>query len=237
MYKRIMLKISGEALSGEGQMGYSPDDVNYISRELKMLKDAGFEIVVVLGAGNFVRGKHLKELNIHQSMADYMGMLGTVMNAIALTETLRNLRIPATALTMIDMPRILQSYRRDLALEKLKTDIIFCAGGTGRPLFTTDTNSVQLAVELDCDIYLKATKVDGLYSADPKKFKDTQFIKKASFDEALKNGYKVMDAAAFALCSEYNLPVRIFDMRKSGNMLKAAKGENIGSIINTEGNK
>ena len=212
-------------------MGYSPEEVNYISSELKMLKDAGFEVVVVLGAGNFVRGKHLKALNIHQSMADYMGMLGTVMNGIAMTETLRNMNIPATAFSMIDMPRIIQSYRRDLALEKIKTDIIFCAGGTGRPLFTTDTNSVQLAIELDCNIYLKATKVDGLYTADPKKFKDTQFIKKASFDEALQKGYKVMDSAAFALCSEYNLPVRIFDMHTSGNMLKAAQGENIGSII------
>ena len=230
--KRVMLKISGEALSGEGKPGFNAERMKELTDELQGLKNAGFEVVIVLGAGNFVRGRELTEIDIHRSVADYIGMLGTMMNALAFTEVLKNAKIPTQALSMIDVPRIIQSYRRDSALEILeKGDFLICAGGTGRPFFTTDTNSVQLAIELECDVYLKATKVDGLYSDDPKTNHDAKFIREATFEKVLQNGYKVMDTAAFALCAEYSLPIRIFNMNKPGNLLKAAKNLDIGSLV------
>ncbi len=231
MKNRVMVKLSGEALSGEGKQGFDAEQINYIANEFRKLRENDFQVAVVLGAGNLFRGKQLGSLNIHRASADYLGMLATVMNSLVFAESLNNLNIKSTALSMIDMPRILTSYERIKALNLIKDNVLICGGGTGRPYFTTDTNAVQLALELDCDSFLKATKVEGLFTADPKKTINTKFIKKTTFEEAMQKGYKVMDIAAFALCSENKLTVRIFDMKTEGNLLKAAKGENIGSII------
>ncbi len=231
MRKRVLLKLSGEALSGEGGFGFSRSQIQFIAEELKTLYDADYEIAVVLGAGNLIRGRQLAEMHIDRASADYAGMLATVMNALILADTLTNIGIKSQALSLLDVPRVLASYRRAEALKLLETHVLILGGGTGRPYFTTDTSAAQLALELKCDVLLKATKVEGLYTADPKKNMDTKFIKKTSFKQALAAGYEVMDSTAFALCADNHLPVRIFNMQTKGNLLKAAEDKDVGSII------
>ena len=232
MYKRIMLKISGEVLGNAKGEGIDVDSLNKIAKEIVKVSKAGIEVVIVCGGGNIWRYRDTKKAGIERTTSDYMGMMATIMNGVALQSAIENLGVHSRVATSLDLPQIAEPYIRRRALRHLeKKRIVICAGGTGNPYFTTDTAAALRAVELNCDVILKATKVDGIYTADPEKVKDAKKYDKISFQEAIEKNLQIMDQTAFSLCRESNMKILVFNMHKEGAILEAAKGKKIGTLV------
>lgn len=232
MYKRIMLKISGEVLGDSHGAGIDPVALVRIAKEIAKVHKAGLEVVVVVGGGNLWRYRDTKEVGIERTTSDYMGMMATIMNGVALQSALEKLGTFCRVATALDLPQIAEPYLRRKAIRHLeKKRVVVCAGGTGNPYFTTDTAAALRAVELNCDIILKATKVDGVYDADPEKVKGAKRYDTLGFDEAIRKNLQVMDQTAFSLCRESNLKILVFNMHKTDSILQAAKGEKVGTLI------
>ncbi len=231
-YKRVLLKLSGEALQGSLSYGIDPQIVESIAMQLKELKSMGVELAVVIGGGNIFRGLEAASRGMDRSTADYMGMLATVINAMALQDALERKGVFTRVQTAINMDALAEPYIRRRAMRHLeKGRIVILAGGTGNPYFTTDTTAALRAIELGAEVILKATKVDGIYSADPKKDKHAKRFTKIRYIEVLKKGLKVMDATAISLCMDNNLPIIVFDLLKHGNIRRVVSGENIGTVV------
>ena len=227
-----MLKISGEVLGDKRGEGIDPDALVRIATEIAKVHRAGFGMAVVVGGGNLWRYRDTKEVGIERTTSDYMGMMATIMNAVALQSALEKLGTHCRVASAINLPQIAEPYlRRKVIRHFEKGRVVICAGGTGNPYFTTDTAAALRAVELNCDIILKATKVDGVYDADPEKVKGAKRYDKLSFDEAIKKNLQVMDQTAFSLCRESKLKVLVFDMHKKDSILQAAKGKKVGTLI------
>lgn len=232
-FRRVLLKLSGEAFCAPGQMGVDSAELELIAREVVSAVETGAQVAVVVGGGNIIRGATLAEAgHIPRSTADHMGMLGTVINGLALKEMLGTLGQPARCMTAIDIPAVAEPFIRGRAIRHLeKGHVVVLAAGTGNPFFTTDTCAALRATEMECQVVLKATKVDGVYTADPKKDPTATRFDSLTFDEALTRGLKIMDATALAMCKEQKLPVLVFDFKKKGNIRRVVEGESIGTLI------
>jgi uridylate kinase len=232
MPKRVMLKISGQSLGDKKGEGIDPKAVNEIAGEIVKVAKAGIELVVVIGGGNVWRYRDTKDAGIERTTSDYMGMLATVMNAVALQSAIEKTGFHCRVASALDLPQLAEPYIRRRVIRHLeKKRIVICAGGTGNPYFTTDTAAALRAVELDCDILLKATRVDGVYSADPEKVKSAKRYSKLSFDEAISKNLQVMDQTAFSLCRESKMKILVFDMHAKNAIVNAAKGKKVGTIV------
>lgn len=231
-YKRILLKLSGEALMGNNDFGIDPKFVSELADDIKEVYDLGVEVAIVVGGGNIFRGMNGSEIGLDKATADYMGMLATVMNALALQDILESKDIPTRVMSAIEMKQIAEPYIRRKAIRHLeKGRIVIFGAGTGNPFFTTDTAGALRATEIKAEVFLKATKVNGIYDKDPVKHTDAKLIPKITFDEAIKRNIKVMDQTAFTLCKENGLPIIVFSIRKRGNLRRIVLGENVGSIV------
>jgi uridylate kinase len=230
---RVVLKLSGEAFCTAGGFGVDPGELAHIAREVADAAATGVQIAVVVGGGNIIRGAALaKQGMIHASTADYMGMLGTVINGLALKEALEAINLQARCMTAIDIPAVAEPFIRGRAIRHLeKGRIVILAAGTGNPFFTTDTCAALRATELECEVVLKATKVDGVYSADPNKHSGATRFTELTFAEAIEKQLAVMDLTALAMCQERRLPVVVFDYKVSGNIRRVVQGERIGTLI------
>lgn len=234
-FQRVLLKLSGEALSGDQGFGIDTHVLDYICREIASVADLGVEIAVVIGGGNFFRGVKAQESGIERATADYMGMLATVINAIAIQQALQKVGIEARVQSAIPISPVSEPYVRERAIKHLRNGrIVIFASGTGNPFFTTDTAASLRAVEIGADVLLKATQVDGVYSADPKREPNAIRYHEISYSDVLARQLKVMDATAFALCRENNLPLRVFTMSEPGNFRKAVLGEDVGTLVSNE---
>jgi uridylate kinase len=231
--KRIVLKISGEAMMGSLGYGIDPIVNDSIASEIKEAHDSGTELAIVIGGGNIFRGlKAAASGGMDRSTADYMGMLATMMNGLALQDALEKLGVFTRVLTAIEMRQLAEPYIRRRAIRHLeKGRVVIFVCGTGNPYFTTDTAAALRAIEIDADMIMKATKVDGVYTKDPMKFKDAKRYEKLGYMEVLEKQLKVMDATAISLCMDNNLPIVVFDMTKKGNIGRAVKGQKIGTVI------
>jgi uridylate kinase len=236
IYKRILLKLSGEALQGKNSHGIDHSVLVSISRQIKEIRSLGTDVALVLGAGNIFRGQENTAslgLNMDRNVADYMGMLATVINGLALQDVLEKNGMPTRVMTAIEMQRIAEPYIRRKAIRHLeKGRVIIFVAGTGNPYFTTDTAAALRAMEIDADCILKATKVDGVYSADPLKVKDARKFGRLKYIDVLKKRLKVMDATAVSLCMDNKLPIVVFNLNKEGNIKRIVLGEKIGTVIN-----
>lgn len=235
MYKRVLLKFSGEQLAGKNEFGIDPNVARYIAQECKKIVEAGCQLLLVVGAGNVVRGAQIanEESGIKRVTADQMGMLGGLMNAMALTDIFEGEGVKTRCMSNIYATQVAESYSFRLAEKHLQRGrVVIIAGGLGRPYFTHDTAAVSLALELDCDVVLKATKVDGVYDKDPVKFSDAVKFDKLDYQEALERAaIKVMDKAALGLAMEQGMPVIVLDALSDDNALRAVQGEPIGTYI------
>jgi uridylate kinase len=233
MYKRILLKLSGEQLSGRFDVGIDPEIGNFLAQEIKKVADTGCQIVIIAGGGNMVRGAEVAGHGIKRVTADQMGMLSGLINCIALTDIFESNGVTTRCLSNIFAQQIAESYSYRLAEKHLqKGRVIIIAGGTSRPYVTHDTAAVSFALELDCELVLKASKVEGIYDKDPAKFSDAAKVDHMSLKEAVENSaIKVMDKAALGLAMEHNIPLVVFDAMKPGNFLKVARGEAIGTRV------
>jgi uridylate kinase len=232
LYKRLLLKLSGEALMGGRPYGIDVPVVQRLSGEIKEAMASGAEIAIVVGGGNIFRGLAGAAKGMDRSTADYMGMLATVMNSLALQNALEQIDVPARVLSAIPMPTVCEAFVRSKALHHLenKRAVIFAAG-TGNPFFTTDTTAALRAIEMNCEALAKATQVDGVYSADPKKEPTAIRFDRLSYAEVLARDLKVMDGAAIALARDNNLPVIVFSIEEPGNLLKVLRGEALATVI------
>lgn len=233
-YKRILLKVSGEALMGDQQFGIDQKPVEMIANEIKQAQEIGAEIAVVVGGGNIFRGmKNSAKLGMDQASGDYVGMLATVMNAIALQSALRKMGVECRVQTAIDMNKIAEPYVRFRAMRHLeKGRVVIFAAGTGNPFFTTDTAAALRASEIGAEAMLMAKNgVDGVYSDDPRTNPDAKKYSNISYDDIIIKGLKVMDTASCALCKQNNIPIVVFDFAEKGSILKVLKGENIGTYV------
>jgi uridylate kinase len=233
MYKRVLLKISGEQLSGKHESGIDPDVARYLAQECQKVVKAGCQLVLAVGGGNIVRGAEVAGNGIKRVTADQMGMLSGLMNAMALTDIFESQQVSARCMSNIFAEQVAQSYSFRLAEKHLtRGRVVIIGGGTARPYVTNDTAGVSFGLELDCEVMLKATKVDGVYNKDPAKFKDAKRLAKVSYQEAVANdNIKIMDKAALGLAMEQNMPVIVLDPFVADNILKAVKGQSIGSYI------
>ncbi len=234
-YKRVVLKLSGEALQGDKEHGIDHAVLVSIARQIKEAKAMGVEIALVLGGGNILRGQAntaSRGLDLDRSVADYMGMLATVINGLALQDVLEKMGMPTRVMTAIEIQKIAEPYIRRKAMRHMeKGRIVIFAAGTGNPYFTTDTAAALRAMEIGADVILKATKVDGVYTADPMKDKRAKKFISLKYIDVLKKGLKVMDATAVSLCMDNNLPIVVFDLNKEGNIRRAVSGETIGTLV------
>lgn len=232
-YQRVLLKLSGEAFCAPGSFGVDSEDLRLIAREVMAAAKQGAQVAVVVGGGNIIRGAHLaKEGLIHRATADYMGMLGTVINGLALREALDELGQPARCMTAVEINAVAEPFIRLRAIRHLETGhIVVLAGGIGNPFFTTDTTAALRATELECNVVLKASTIDGVYTADPKKDPKATRYERLTFAEAIDKRLKIMDATALAMCQEQNLPVLVFDFKKPGNITAAIAGGSVGTLI------
>ncbi len=231
-YKRILLKLSGEALMGDAGYGISQDILEYLTGELAQVKKLDLEIGIVVGAGNIFRGVAGASTGMARAEADNMGMLATIINSIALKDTLNRHDIPAIVLSAISMETVCESFSRRAAFEHLaKGDIIVLGGGTGNPYFTTDTAALLRGLEINADLICKATRVDGVYDKDPRQHDDAFKYDTLTFGEALEKQLKIMDAAAISLAMDNNQPIQVFNMNTAGNLRKVVIGEKIGTLI------
>jgi uridylate kinase len=231
-YKRIMLKISGEVLGNGNGQGIDVDSLTKIAKEIVKVAKAGIEVTIVCGGGNIWRYRDTKDAGIERTTSDYMGMMATIMNGVALQSAIEQLGVHSRVATSLDLPQIAEPYIRRRALRHLeKKRVVICAGGTGNPYFTTDTAAALRAKELECDVLLKATKVDGVYDADPEKVKTAKKYDKLSFQEAISKNLQVIDQTAFSLCRESKMKILVFNMHKKDAILNAAKGKKIGTLV------
>ncbi|MFZ0487286.1 MAG: UMP kinase [Arenicellales bacterium] len=234
-FHRVLLKLSGEALSGDQGFGIDTRILAHICREIASVAALGVEIAIVIGGGNFFRGVQAQESGIERASADYMGMLATVINAIAIQQALQKAGIEARVQSAIPISPVSEPYVRERAIKHLRNGrVVIFASGTGNPFFTTDTAASLRAVEIGADVLLKATQVDGVYSADPKGNPDAVRYHEISYADVLARQLKVMDATAFALCRENDLPLRVFTMSEPGNFKKAVLGEDVGTLVSNE---
>ena len=231
-YKRILLKLSGEALVGEKGSGIDPEILIKYSNEIKKAYDKGVEIAIVIGGGNIYRGFN-NEYKIDRVQGDYMGMLATLINGLALQNTLENIGIPTRLQSAINVNKVAEPYIKRKAIRHLdKKRIVIFSAGTGNPYFTTDSAAVLRAIEIEADVILKGTRVDGIYNDDPNKNSKAFKFEKITFNEAIKKGLKIMDTTAFTLSHENNLPIIVFDMNQENNLIRVLNGENIGTLVN-----
>ena len=231
-YKRILLKLSGEALVGDKAGGIDPEILIKYSNEIKKIYDKGVEIAIVIGGGNIYRGFN-NEYKIDRVQGDYMGMLATLINGLALQNTLENIGIPTRLQSAINVNKVAEPYIKRKALRHLdKKRIVIFSAGTGNPYFTTDSAAVLRAIEIEADVILKGTRVDGIYNDDPNKNSDAFKFEKITFKEAISKGLKIMDTTAFTLSHENKLPIIVFDMNLEDNLLKVLNGENVGTLVN-----
>jgi uridylate kinase len=234
-FNRILLKLSGEALMGQGQFGIDPDAVNGLAAEIAAAKAEGHELCVVIGGGNIFRGMAAAAKGFDRTSADYMGMLATVMNALALQNALENQGIDTRVMSAIPMSAVSEPYIRRRALRHLeKGRIVLFAAGTGNPYFTTDTAAALRAAEMSCDALFKGTSVDGVYTADPKKVAGAKRYDRLSFHKVLSDDLRVMDAAAVALCRDNNIPIVVFNVRQPGNLAQVIDGGGTATIVENE---
>jgi uridylate kinase len=231
-YKRILLKLSGEALMGDDAYGINRDTLWRIVNEVKAVADLGVEMGVVIGGGNIFRGMAGASTGMDRATADYMGMLATVMNAMALADAMRQANLPARVQSAFNIDQVVEPYIRGKAIRYLEDGkVVVFGGGTGNPFFTTDTAAALRGSEIGADIVLKATKVDGIYTADPKKDPTATRFAKISFDEAIGRNLAVMDATAFALCRDQKLPINVFSIFKAGALKRVVMGEDEGTLV------
>ena len=232
-YKRILLKLSGEALMGNRQYGIDPARLSEYANDIKEITEKGIQVAIVIGGGNIFRGVAGASNGMDRVQGDHMGMLATVINGLALQSALENADVPTRLQTAIHIEQVAEPFIRRKAMRHLeKGRVVIFGGGTGNPYFTTDSAAVLRAIEIEADVILKGTRVDGIYTADPEK--DSKAIKfdHITFDDVLRKGLKVMDTTAFTLSQENELPIIVFDMNKKGNLLKVVSGENIGTKVN-----
>jgi uridylate kinase len=233
MYKRVLLKLSGEALAAGRGFGVDAVFVNAVAHEIAEAARTGCEIGIVVGGGNFFRGVAEQAIHMDRVAADHMGMLSTVINAIALQDAIEKTGIPVRVMSAIQMHQVAEPYIRRRAIRHLeKGRVVIFAAGTGNPYFSTDTAAALRANEVDAEVVMKATNVDGIYSADPRKDPSATRFDHISFQDVLEKGLKVMDAPAIALCMDNKLPILVFDMNKPGNLVAAVMGEAVGTLVN-----
>lgn len=232
-FKRVLLKLSGESFCKPGGFGIDPDEVEAIAAEVKDACQVGAQVAVVVGGGNIIRGASLAAAgHIPQSTADYMGMLGTVINAMALREKLVSMDVDCRVMSAIDIKAVAEPFIRNRAIRHLeKGRVVILAAGTGNPFFTTDTCASLRAIELECDVILKATKVDGVYTADPKKDPSAKRYDRLTFSEAIAKNLRIMDMTALAMCQEHQLPLLVFDFNVKGNIRRVIEGKSVGTIV------
>lgn len=231
-YKRILLKLSGESLMGNQSYGISPQMLEMYVNEIKQIYQQGVQVAIVIGGGNIYRGLQGSAKGMDRVQGDYMGMLATMINSLALQGELEKQSVSTLLLGGLTIEPIVTAFSRRRAIEALENNkVVIIGGGTGNPFFTTDTASTLRAIEIKADIILKGTRVDGVYTADPEKDPTAKKYQTLSFDEALNKKLKVMDLTAFALCQENKLPIYVFDMNKQGNLQKVVSGEEIGTLV------
>jgi len=231
-YKRIVLKLSGEALMGQQEFGIEQSQLESYAQSIKEVFDAGIEMAIVIGGGNIYRGLQAEKSGIDRVQGDYMGMLATVINGLALQNVMEKNGIFTRLVSAIKMEQICEPYIRRKAIRHMeKGRVVIFSAGTGNPFFTTDTAASLRAIEIEADVILKGTKVDGVYSADPVKDKTATRYESITFSEVYDNRLKVMDMTAFTLCNENNLPIIVFDMNKKGNLLRVVQGEKVGTLV------
>ncbi|MBI2635914.1 UMP kinase [Candidatus Peregrinibacteria bacterium] len=230
-YKRIMLKLSGEVFSAKNRDGIDHESLMHVARQIIPLARIA-QIVIVVGGGNIWRYRDTKDSGIERTVSDAMGMLATIMNSVALQSALEAFDIQTRVLSAIDVPQLAEAFIKRRAIRHLeKGRVVICAGGTGNPYFTTDSAAALRALELGCDVFLKATNVDGVYDKDPKKYRNAKLYSKVTYQDALEQHLNVMDQAAFSLCSDQKLPIVVFNFFSKGALLKAAKGEKVGTVV------
>jgi uridylate kinase len=231
-YKRILLKLSGESLMGDKQYGIDPNMLEKYATDIKSIVDEKVQVAIVIGGGNIFRGLQGMAKGMDRVQGDYMGMLATIINSMALQAELKKMNVKTTLLSGIVIDPICSSMSRSKAIELLdEGHVVIISGGTGNPFFTTDTASALRGVEIEADVMLKGTRVDGVYTADPEKDPNAIKYETVSFDEVYEKGLKIMDLTAFTLCKENKLPIIIFDMNKAGNLKKVVNGEKVGTLV------
>ncbi len=231
-YKRVLLKLSGEALMGEKQFGIDPGRLGQYANDIKSIVDKGIEVAIVIGGGNIFRGIQAEKGGMDRVQGDYMGMLATVINSMALQSALERLHVNTRLLSAIKMEQICEPFIRRRAVRHLeKGRVVIFGAGTGNPYFTTDTAASLRAIEIEANVILKGTRVDGIYTADPEKDKTAIKYESISFNEVYEKGLNVMDMTAFTLCNENKLPIIVFDMNKVGNLAKLIDGDKIGTLV------
>lgn len=233
-YNRILLKLSGEALMGEQSYGIDPNRLESYAQDIKKIVDQGIEVAVVIGGGNIFRGLAGASNGMDRVQGDYMGMLATIINGLALQSALEEAGLQTRLLTSIEMKQIAEPFIKRRAVRHLeKGRVVILGGGTGNPYFTTDTAAVLRAIEINADVILKGTRVDGIYTSDPEKDSKAVKFEKITFREVLERDLKVMDMTAFTLSEENDLPIIVFDMNKKGNLQKVISGEKVGTLVNS----
>lgn len=233
-YKRILLKLSGEALMGDRNYGIDPNRLADYAEEIKSIIDKGIEVAIVIGGGNIFRGLAGASNGMDRVQGDYMGMLATIINGLALQSALEETNLQTRLLTAIEMKQIAEPFIKRRAVRHLeKGRVVIFGGGTGNPYFTTDTAAVLRAIEIGADVIIKGTRVDGIYTSDPEKDTKAKKFENITFKEVLNKDLKVMDMTAFTLSEENDLPIIVFDMNKKGNLMKVISGENVGTLVNS----
>ena len=234
-YKRILLKLSGEALAGNKNFGFDEEVLLSFANQVKELHDNGVQVAIVIGGGNIFRGLSGQNHGVDRATGDPMGMLATIMNGLALQNFIESVGVPTRLLTSISMPEVAEPYIRRRAIRHLeKGRIVIFSGGTGMPYFTTDSGGAIRAIEIHADILAKGTKVDGIYDKDPVKYPDAVKYEKISFEKAIVDNLRVMDATALSLCRENNMPIIVFNALEKGNMMRMVNGEKIGTVVTNE---
>ncbi len=232
VYRRILLKLSGEALMGAGSHGIDPEVLDRFAAEIIGLTQVGVEVALVIGGGNIFRGAGLAAKGMDRVTGDHMGMLATVMNALAMQDALERLGAPTRVLSGLKVNQVCEDYIRRRAVRHLeKGRVTILAGGTGNPFFTTDSAASLRAIEIGADVLIKATKVDGIYSADPMRTSDAVFYPHISFDQVLREGLQVMDTTAIVLCRDHRVPLRIMNINQPGALMRLVRGEDVGSLV------
>lgn len=231
-YKRVLLKLSGESLMGEKSFGIDSERLKHYAREINKIVQMGTEIAVVIGGGNIFRGLNAEESGIERVQGDYMGMLATVINGMALQSTLEGQGVYSRLISAVEMREIAEPYIRRRAIRHLeKGRVVIFSGGTGSPYFTTDSAAALRASEVSADVILKGTRVDGIYSADPERDPNATKFDKVSFEKVITQNLRVMDMTAFTMCQENNIPIVVFDINKADNLKKVVEGEDIGTLV------
>ena len=232
-YKRILLKLSGEALMGDGEYGINSKVLSRYATEIHAIVQGGIELAIVIGGGNIYSGIQSEGAGFDRVQGDHMGMLATIINGMALQSALESLDIETRLLTAIRMEQVAEPYIRRKAMQHLKKGrVVIFGGGTGNPYFTTDTASALRAIEIEADVILKGTRVDGIFTADPEKDANATKYDTITFDEVFHKKLSIMDLTAFTLCQENNLPIKVFNMNVEGNLAKICRGENVGTLVN-----